>query len=440
VGVTGKVARYPDVSGASLNAYARNNPGAFPIELTAAKNYDADESKKKDITIINSGAVERVVPKFITFSDYSGGGIFIFNGWLYYGSPSVRRSKTGSTEYTMTEFYRTKLNGQNTQLLYTSEEAVKAYMFYRFNGKTYLVCHEEDTLLSLTIEDSTSRKVRKTKLADDVTDVLLPSKGVWYNGINENTLFDFVFYTRALTKSDGAVSGNALEMRRPDLQPLDYGYLEGGNATYIPAGVDGTTLFYYETLSGTSAVKRLLARDYSSLLNGAGRSTPVKKPIADASSIEQLHVFTGGGGAEAGEPYAFAVSGGALYKYQDGVLPEKITDFDGTIQFIDNNTVYYTGSDNLPYSLEVLWQSNRSARAGKKTQLSKQTVLTDNGFGMDSAGGLLFYIGSSLDQAQFAEHLADGAGSYTYVKNLLQADMESDEYFIGKLAAADITE
>lgn len=44
----------------------------------------------------------------------------------------------------------------------------------------------------------------------------MPTKPVYYDGISENTVYDFIYFERAATKDDVTQSGEILEFVRPD--------------------------------------------------------------------------------------------------------------------------------------------------------------------------------------------------------------------------------
>ena len=440
----GRRDRYPAAADTELKVYERNanlyatDPAAYPVATVTGASFVEGED---EVTRVDPSTLERVVPKVISqIGDGAKGvsGIYIYDGYIYYATPSNRPNKSGTIEYTLTEFYRTRVDGQGTQRLYVSEEAVTQFSVYRYNGKTYLTAYEGSTLVSVEID----KKVRKTsRLEDDVTDVFFPRKSVYYAGVGEDTMSDFVYYARALTKDDTAVNGNALEMRRPDLAELPDGNLMGANETYAPAGVSGNTLFYYVTPQ--NGTKALYAQDYSRRFSGKGEYPAAKKVIGDADSVSQLTVFAGsvsqGSIAYNGEPIALGVSGGKLCKFQSEVLPVEITDMSGTILGLYNTVLYYTAGGSL-YSLELVWGGG-TVTADRITKLTDKAISTENNFGLGVAGDMLFFLVSSSEQKEFAEELRSGtASNYMYCKLRSGADAAAPEYFIGKLGAADLPE
>jgi hypothetical protein len=443
VPAVGRTERYPDLPDASLTVYEQNLNGFpelnnFPVKTRTGASFTEGEP---DAAFIDPDSVQRVVPKVVSFSGDSSAGIFIYGDFIYYATYSNRRSKTGSVEYTLTEFYRTGVDGQKTKLLYASSEAVTQYNFYYRGGTVYLVLREGSKLKSVSIDRR--GRMKTNALEDDVTEVFFPRKSVYYAGVNENTLSDFVFYTRALTKEDKATAGNALEMRRPDLDELEYGCLEADETTYSVAGVSDNTLFYYATPSfgGSKDVKSLMAKDYTQLISGAVEKSeylPARTLIADAGSAAQVQVFTGGSNVATGRsPAALGVADGKLTRYLDGAS-HSVCDMSGTILGVYNNTVYFHESNAL-YSVETYADSDTGLfTAGEKVKISDKAISTDNNFGLDVAGGLLFFLSSAtLEQKDFTFEINESVANYMYCKAQYKAQALDDEYLVGVIAVSD---
>ncbi|GHV01679.1 hypothetical protein FACS1894211_11850 [Clostridia bacterium] len=434
----GRMEYYPNIAG-ELNVYDKD-ASAFPVRTltdTSFPDRDKTDGDIEKITFIDSASIERVVPKVITFSGDSSAGFFIYEGYIYYATYSNRRSTGGSVEYTLTEFYRTRTDGQKTQLLYASSEAVTQYNVYRYDGKTYIVMHEGGTLRSVSVDGR--GRVRKKALETEVTEVFFPRKSVYYIGINENTLSDFVFYTRAIDIDDNDVSGNVLETRRPDLAELSWGELPHLNQTFSVAGVSDNTLFYYMTPS--SGVKSLYAQDYSAQVTGnkpAALNPNERDPelptaalvIPSAESVAQVNVYMDGA------PIALGVEDGNLVKYQPDAIPVPITEMSGTILGIYHKTVYFDESGAL-YSTELYWDADK-LKAGEKIKITDKSISTDNNFGVDIVGDLIFFLVSTpLEQKDFAFEINEGLTDYMYCKLSVGARASDDEYFVGVIDAGD---
>ena len=161
---------------------------------------------------------ELIVPKTVGTSGYGKGGIFILGNAIYYATPNNLKDKQGNIQYTKTDFFRMSLDGKNTKKLYTTEAVSSSspYTFMVKGGYVYLAVLDGTNLVSVKI-DMKSGKVEDTlRLAEDVTGAVLPVKPVYYDGISENTIYDFIYFKRAAKDTDVTQSGDVLEFVRPD--------------------------------------------------------------------------------------------------------------------------------------------------------------------------------------------------------------------------------
>lgn len=443
----GTSAEYPFKSGETINAYVSEDL-TFPFTVLEGKSYAEDEDDAEDMKYLDlssSGAkVERVVPKIISYSNDAQGGVFIYDDWIYYATPNNRKDKQGNVQYTLTEFYRIKIDGQGNQLIYRSEEAVSAYNVYKYNGKTYLTVHEGSRLLSVPMTD---KKVQtKVTLEWDVKSVYFPLKETYYKGMPENTLSDFVFYTRDTRNEDTLpYTGESLEMRRPDLAEYAHGELSQQNSTYAVIGVYGNTLFYNVT-SDLGNDTKLVARDYTDIIEWTkGDESPVPSSNLQtvvsagyASGLTQPRAYL-----RTSEPTVVGAYGGKLMLFRPGVTPTSVViaeSFSGQILYVYGSTVYYTTATEDETTGSIFSVEISESGPQRSVQLTGKTVYLGGKFGVDVAADMLFFIADSFDQTLFAEELREGAGAGMYVKKRAGASDITDEYFIGKLAEIDLPE
>ena len=118
---------------------------------------------------IASGNVktEIVVPKLFVSTDYKG-GVFVYDGYVYYGTPST--NKTGSGEIASSEmtFTKTKLDGTDTQTFFTVSSHATEYRFIEFNDKVMLVYYDADDK-ALYAYDTTSKNRATIAKTDSTT-------------------------------------------------------------------------------------------------------------------------------------------------------------------------------------------------------------------------------------------------------------------------------
>lgn len=84
-----------------------------------------------------------VVPKLFVASDY-GSGLFIHDGFVYYGSPSTDRNSSGSVANDELAFMRTKLDGSQNQpeVFFTAGGLSTQYRITESEGTVYIVYHD----------------------------------------------------------------------------------------------------------------------------------------------------------------------------------------------------------------------------------------------------------------------------------------------------------
>jgi len=455
--------------------------GAEPVETV---NFDEDEKK---ITVLDidsvtgkrttepfAPVVEMVVPKFITFSNDDGAGIFIYDNWIYYASPANRKNKGGTVQFNLTDFFRTRLDGTGTQRLYTSKDEIKSFNFYSYGGKVYLVCFENcneagheghnhsdgGELISIPIDRKAGAKVT---LESDVTEVMFPRKEVYYKGIGEDTASDYVYYTREFGEDDSAITGNIMECHRPDFKSYTDKQLEknpelrkemgwqlaDNNNVYSLLGAEGDTLFYYETVN-TTGLRSLMAqagigseRAAETVIVDVNDSMTQIVPFNGAKSAAGIHEFhalvaegsnlvlysgRGTGSGRLGDTLISGFSGGTIYK---------VAKMNGARADSGNDTAFYSNGGAL-YAMNLV----DIGHGHLQTQLTKGSVFTGNNFNPDFAGGMIWFLGDNISQKDFAVELREASlsANYMYIKHINEAHKDADEFFIGILDEKDLPE
>lgn len=157
---------------------------------------------------------ELVVSKI---AGYEFTNLHIFDDYIYYATPNMDYAKDGSLNTVAVDFCRTKLDGTDTQIIYTAKNytASSSYEVYKIGTSIYLVVFENDKLVKVEISNHIKSAVT---LVENVTAVQLPK-------INTYTYSDnvaitgtqgYAYYTRDFSKNqDGAydtdaISGNVL--------------------------------------------------------------------------------------------------------------------------------------------------------------------------------------------------------------------------------------
>lgn len=85
---------------------------------------------------------EIVIPKLFVASDYSA-GVYIYDGYVYYGSPSTEKNNSGLVASSELTFAKTKLDGTNTKTYFTVDQLSYTYRFVKnANGQVCLVYYD----------------------------------------------------------------------------------------------------------------------------------------------------------------------------------------------------------------------------------------------------------------------------------------------------------
>lgn len=173
-------------------------------------DYKGDEVSRVKTQLIS--------PKTAGTSGYNAGGLFIFGDAIYYASPNNLKDKNGDVQYLKTDFFRASLDGKSTKKLYTtsSETSSSPYGFTVKDGFVYLVVLDGTDLVSVKTDMKSGKVEDALRLAENVTDAVIPVKPTYYDGIDENTIYDFVYYVREATDKDVTQTGDVVEFVRPD--------------------------------------------------------------------------------------------------------------------------------------------------------------------------------------------------------------------------------
>lgn len=222
----GKQNSWPNViKGGLYRAELSGTAGSTKGEFVISANPDAANGGFEFVSTVETDSegnksdvvnVQRIAPKRIGTSGYANGGIFIYDNWVYFASPNNEKNKSGNVQTTKTDFFRAKLDGSDSQKIYTTSKSgneSNPYAFYKYNGAVYLVAQDGTDLISVKVGKKPGNKVT---IAQNVTSVVLPYSETYYKGMSENTLNHFVYVLRAVGDKDSQKTGNVIEVMRPD--------------------------------------------------------------------------------------------------------------------------------------------------------------------------------------------------------------------------------
>ncbi len=105
-----------------------------------------------------------VVPKLFVATDYNA-GIFIYNNYVYYGTPSTEKNSSGEIASDELVFAKTKLDGTETEVFFTASSLSVEYRIVEVGGIVYIVYYDEydeaDSIICYNTADKESTVVAK---------------------------------------------------------------------------------------------------------------------------------------------------------------------------------------------------------------------------------------------------------------------------------------
>ena len=387
-----------------VNALSAGAKDLFVTEK--ATDYKGDET---DVV-----KTELVVPKTVGTSGYGAGGIFIFDNAIYYATPNNLKDKQGNIQYTKTDFFRMSLDGTGTRKLYTTESETSSspYTFMVKGGYVYLVVLDGTDLVSIKT-DMKSGKVEDTlRLAENVTSAVLPVKPVYYDGIDENTIYDFIYFERAATEADYAQSGDVLEFVRPDGKGEGARYIFAtGSALQLDCVKDGY-LFY-----------RISERLYKANLYSV------------LSEHDAAYKAANEGGADVAEVLIDTVADSsviypAVYNYEFGSLVNNAADV-VVLESSSSSSSSSSGSSSTTYTLSYYSGKVKKATIASGSAVSMGTIADNKVYYVEDAELKSYNLGTA-EEATFASDVSTSPFLVDYI------DLGEAAYvnFFGKEAEA----
>lgn len=107
-----------------------------------------------------------VVPKLFVASDYNA-GVYIYDGYVYYGTPSTEKNSSGAVASDELIFCRTKLDGTGTETFFNAGSLSAEYRIVKGgDGNVYIIYYDSanTALVSYNTATRSSTTVAKTSL------------------------------------------------------------------------------------------------------------------------------------------------------------------------------------------------------------------------------------------------------------------------------------
>ena len=408
--------------------------------VTEKKTYEENDEEKE----IDQIAVNPVVPKLITNGGYLNGGLYIIDDYIYYTSPNTLKDKKGNIQYNLVDFYRTRVDGKNTEFLFRSKSTATkpVYGYYKIDNSVYVVVYEasEKKIYSVRV---TSKKIYDEKvLADNVTSAILPQKDVYYPTISQDMPEDYIYYTREIdSKSDIETEGNIVERVRADSS--DRKKILSNVQTTLDKVSQGN-LFYFNQDSNYKYYK---AQNLVGFNNDKENNKAPIEVFSETVASAPVTVF----GIMYGENdfVAIGVTSSSTVRYEFGestystVLNKKTKIFNviGNEAFYveDTTTQDANTGETTALTTGILYKMNYFT--GEYQAITSKDIKVDF-LNIDIAGGYVFYISSYNEIAESVENKDDElvpvlakTSEYLRVQSLISST--GKEWDLGKLDKKD---
>lgn len=386
-----------------------------------------------------SGKSEVVVPKLFASTNYKQ-GLFVKDGYVYYGTPSTDKTASNTIAYNEMTFMRTKLDGTGSESYFTVGSLSTDYRFFEKDGVVYILYY--DTADTALVCYNTSTRT-ETEIAK--TDATVQKETVGEDNEHGESLAAYKFTSEGVAYTVTVYNEEYNEDKLNDNQATRssasynkvYKYVVGGEASTVVLGgaSDGATYEIKFVKDGKLY--------YSSVKNNVTKNF-VTSDVIDAKTEVNADAAIEGNIIVDGVAYSLAE--GKVYKQsvaKTSVNDKKIVavcDTISTMLFIKDGELYYVNSSTQLAKIEL---DNEDAH---EVVLSESTVVTtwytpatmtigetDYIFFADSSSlGLNYVQYVKLDDAQIvAEDTNDDDkdDKWTYA--------ESATNFLGQISDAD---
>lgn len=374
--------------------------------------------------------VDRLSNKTIGTSGYKQGGLWIFDNYLYFATPSNEKDKSGAVVYEKTDFYRVQLDGKKAaERIYKTNEISKdsPYAFYKQGGKVYLVALDGTDIVSVSMTNS---KIDKPIIvAQNAASAIMSTDSEYYDGYNvingqrRYTIQDYIVFTRPVDKNDTQKNGNVVEIMRPngdDRQEI----FETGSTTEIDSVRDGL-LFYKDKQDSISVIKYTNLQEIitDSLYEGLVYGTIASNYNDNFTSFYNFRTSQKSNGA-----FSIATSASGL-TFLDSSNPKGMTIYNGTatVLFVDGDFVYFLDAESFVSRTKYTISAQDKPDDQKAEKLSDQAVNT-SALQVSKMADYIVYIGS-IDET---------ASDYTMFKKIPPLYGETQELFVGERLDADL--
>ncbi|MBO5927977.1 MAG: hypothetical protein J6Q32_03905 [Clostridia bacterium] len=395
---------------------------------------------------------EIVVPKLFAASDYNS-GMFIDDGYVYYGTPSTHKTSSGEVANTELAFMRTKLDASGkTEELFIAPSISTEYRIAKSGNDVYIVYHDSTESAIYAYNATTKKTITIAKNDPKVNGETLTSGAVKFLEPNENGII-LVYATTTYLDEYNEKNENLSGYTRPEaLYNKVYAYKVGDGETaegsnlygslilngnvsasmlkkYAFSNVKGEYLFYTETDNATSQSKTF-AIAYDKLLNDA-KSNSVEITRADVLSTTAIVKGLN-------EVYYLAEG------YFKKISLTKPTAFDVTLAYaeaanaivlVEGNYIYYSNADGKLSRISIVGEEE-----DRVEEIISESTFANSWYKPEIINGKIFYCDNSSTGSAYIKYVDIANPDYK-----TEEDEDGNEItyirgseFMGKLLDEDV--
>ena len=278
--------------------------------------------------------VELVVPKIVGFENTN---LFIFDDYIYYGTPNTQNDKDAELRNDLIDFCRAKLDGSNVQIIYTTTayEDDAVHSFYKVGSSVYLVVFDGSDIIRVEIG---SHIKNPQVLVSDVDLAMLPEVST-YNyatDVQVSGTLGYAYYTRALNDEDGFLSteGKGNVLGRVNIATKEIEEVIDGQSTHELLSVQEAYVYEYITINGN---KCIYATDFDDTIQ-----------VTTTSAYTDIVVLSNTNNQNRGIVATFQ---GSTLWIKDGTnvkeSSEELLDSSITVKYVDDSYIYYVDGTKI---------------------------------------------------------------------------------------------
>jgi hypothetical protein len=356
-----------------------------------------------------------VVPKLFVASDYNA-GLFIDDGFVYYGSPSTDKNPDGSVANTEMVFAKTSLDGKTTEEFFSVSSLSAEYRFVKGEDqKVYIVYYDAtntalkvyntstktETVIAKTTDEAESESLATYKFMIDGAYSVMYTTTVYaeqfdadlkdqlgdsYSRTTESYNKLYAYKLGDETK-DGEVKGEVLYKGEPK-NGIEYTYA----FTHVTKGY----AFITETDSSANANSKMYAVSTSDKAQTEIKNTSL---VASTSLIIDLD-----------EVYTVANSNRLLKTTLTGNETDEkqsiaIGSF-GTLLKVDGDYIYYVNANNELARTYIGADRQDKTETEKMEQRVSESTIATSWYAPEIIDGKIFYVDNSTDGCSYVKYVS----------------------------------